>query len=199
MHLFCKLAASCLFVSALPAVNCAQANQAPTLEQNISLKLASSPRISPDARYIAYEIRETDWKENKFIRQLWLVNVATGKNFQLTRGKHDSGNAEWSPDGHWLAFVTERELSAVEPRAETEKKEESKDSKKEETGRRGQTCRSADLADLPGGRRSLATDRQKRTSRVFIGQKTGIRSCSRRTSRKPNRQRAEKRNTVNTM
>ncbi len=137
MHLFCKWAASFLLFSTLPVVNCAQVNQVPTLEQNISLKLASSPRISPDARYIAYEIRETDWKENKFARQLWLVEVATGKNFQLTRGKHDSGNAEWSPDGRWLAFVTERELNAVEPRAETEKKEEPKDSKKEETAGEG--------------------------------------------------------------
>ena len=101
--------------------------QPPTLQENISLKLASSPKISPDAHYIAYEIRETDWKENKFIRQLWLANVTTGKSFQLTRGKHDAGNAEWSPDGHWLAFVTEREQNAVEPQAATEKKEETKD------------------------------------------------------------------------
>ncbi len=134
MGLFCRSAVSFLLFTAVPAVICAQARQTPTLEQNISLKLAGSPKISPDAHYIVYEIRETDWKENKFIRQLWVVNLATGKSFQLTRGKHGSGNAEWSPDGHWLAFVTEREQNAVEPQAATDKKEEPKDSKKEEAG-----------------------------------------------------------------
>jgi dipeptidyl aminopeptidase/acylaminoacyl peptidase len=74
-----------------------------------------APLISPDARSVAYLQRETDWKENDFVSQLWLANVSTAKSVQLTRGKKSVGPVEWSPDGHWLAFIAEREVHAIEP------------------------------------------------------------------------------------
>lgn len=118
----------------LPNFAYAQATKhVPTLDESLSLKSINSPMISPDGRFVAYRMNETNWKDNEFISQIWLVNIATGANFQLTRGKHGPGAAEWSPDGHWLAFVAERESSAIEPLAE-EKKEEKKekDAKKED-------------------------------------------------------------------
>jgi dipeptidyl aminopeptidase/acylaminoacyl peptidase len=107
----------------------------PTLDESLSLKSINSPMISPDGHFVAYRMNETNWKDNDFISQIWLVNIATGANFQLTRGKHGPGAAEWSPDGKWLAFVAERETSAIEPLAEEkkeEKKAEEKDKKKED-------------------------------------------------------------------
>ena len=105
-----------LFLLGIPEILAAQEKRAPTLAEALSLKLINSPSISPDARYIAYRLRETNWKDNEFVSQLWLVNTATGASFQLTRGKKSAGAAEWSPDGHWLAFVTERESNAIEPK-----------------------------------------------------------------------------------
>jgi dipeptidyl aminopeptidase/acylaminoacyl peptidase len=125
-----------LFLLGIPEILAAQEKRAPTLAEALSLKLINSPRISPDAHYIAYRLRETNWKDNIFVSQLWLLNTATGASFQLTRGKKSAGAAEWSPDGHWLAFVTERESNAIEPKpAEkpvTGEKEESKEDKKED-------------------------------------------------------------------
>jgi dipeptidyl aminopeptidase/acylaminoacyl peptidase len=115
----------------LPSFAHAQAKHTPTIDESLSLKSVNSPMISPDGRFVAYRIGETNWKDNEFISQLWLVNLATGANFQLTRGKHGPGAAEWSPDGKWLAFVAERETSAVEPLAE-EKKEEKKEKKEKD-------------------------------------------------------------------
>jgi dipeptidyl aminopeptidase/acylaminoacyl peptidase len=105
----------------------AQGKHTPTIDESLSLKGIFSPMISPDGRFVAYRLGETNWKDNEFTSQLWLVN------FQLTRGKHAPGGAEWSPDGKWLAFVAERESSEIEPLAE-EKKEEKKDEKKDEGG-----------------------------------------------------------------
>ncbi len=104
-----------------------------SLEEGLGLKLMGGPRISPDGRYVAYDVRETNWKDNEFVRQLWLVNISSGKAIQLTRGKKSAGGAEWSPDGHWLAFMTERESSAVEPAPaeEKDKKKEEKEKGKE--------------------------------------------------------------------
>ncbi len=108
-----------------------QTKHTPALEETLSLRTIGSPRISPDGRFVAYSQRETNWKENEFVHQLWLINVSSGKGFQLTRGKKSAGRSEWSPDGRWLAFLTEREASAVEPLPPEEKKDEKKEEEKE--------------------------------------------------------------------
>ena len=131
----------------LPGFAVGQAKHTPTLEESLSLKSIGDPKISPDGRFVAYQLQETNWKDNEFVRQIWLVNVETGKSIPLTRGKKSAGGADWSPDGRWLAFVTEREPSAIEPIAPAgktkevteEKKEEKKDAtaedKKDESGK----------------------------------------------------------------
>ena len=118
-----KCATHSLVFLALPALLCGQIKHTPTLDEMLSLKTISSPKISPDGRFVTYRVRETNWKDDAYVSQLWLMNVGTGANFQLTQGKKSTGQEEWSPDGHWLAFVGERESSAIEPRA-SEKKEE---------------------------------------------------------------------------
>jgi dipeptidyl aminopeptidase/acylaminoacyl peptidase len=122
----------------------AQTKHTPSLEESLSLKTIAGARISPDGRFIAYRVRETDWKENSYVRQIWLANVATGASFQLTRGKKSSDAPEWSPDGRWLAFIGEREANAIVPAADAEKKaaekrdaekKDGKDDKKEGEGK----------------------------------------------------------------
>jgi dipeptidyl aminopeptidase/acylaminoacyl peptidase len=89
----------------------------PSLADSLSRASIRAPAIAPDGKSIAYLKRQTDWKENEFVWQLWLSEVASGRNIQLTRGRKSAGAAQWSPDGHWLAFVTERESTAIEPAA----------------------------------------------------------------------------------
>jgi dipeptidyl aminopeptidase/acylaminoacyl peptidase len=122
------LALLLFFGAVLPA----QTTHTPSLDESLQLKAVTGPRISPDGRFVAYRLRETDWKENAYVRQIWLINVATGRNFQLTRGKKSVDSLEWSPDGRWIAFVTEREPAAITPPEKDDKKEETKDAKKQE-------------------------------------------------------------------
>jgi dipeptidyl aminopeptidase/acylaminoacyl peptidase len=100
----------------------------PTIDELLSLKTAGRPRLSPDGRLVAYEVTETDWKENSYLTHIWLADAQSGKRFQLTRGKKSSDGGQWSPDGRWLAFFTERESGAVAPKADT--KDEKKESDK---------------------------------------------------------------------
>lgn len=102
-------------LAGFPLLGLAQGDHLATLAESLSRTSIRGPLISPDARFVAYLQRATDWQENEFVWQLWLSNVGTGKVVQLTRGKKSVGSAEWSPDGNWLAFVTEREVHSIEP------------------------------------------------------------------------------------
>jgi dipeptidyl aminopeptidase/acylaminoacyl peptidase len=83
--------------------------QTPTIEQSLSLRTVSSPRISPDGRFIAYQVSEANWEENEFVPQIWIASALTGEQYQLTRGKKPSTSVEWEPGGKRLAFLSDRD------------------------------------------------------------------------------------------
>src|SRR5258708_9075596 len=90
----------------LPA---ALAAQTPTIEQSLNFKTAASPRISPDGRYIAYVVSETNWEDNSFQTQIWMAMTATGERYQVTHAKKSSSDPRWSPDSKRLAFLSDRD------------------------------------------------------------------------------------------
>jgi dipeptidyl aminopeptidase/acylaminoacyl peptidase len=117
----CRSAWMACALSVLPLSGFGQGSHVATLAESLSRTSIRAPAISPDARSVAYLQRETNWKENEFVWQLWRVDVGSGKAVQLTRGKKSVASAAWSPDGRWLAFITEREANVIEPFAAVEK------------------------------------------------------------------------------
>jgi len=98
----------------------AAAQHVPTVDELLNVKGAATARISPDGKWVAYSVGETDFKQNAFVTQLWLANVQTGQSVQLTRGEKSAGNPQWSPDSAWLAFSSNRvgdknQLFAIRP------------------------------------------------------------------------------------
>ncbi len=80
----------------------------PSFEQVISLRGAGSPVISQDGKLIAYGVSTTDWNDNRVDTEIWLSRNGA-KPFQLTNtAKGSSTSPAFSPDGQWLAFLTDR-------------------------------------------------------------------------------------------
>src|SRR5438270_10646946 len=77
------------------------ARRTPTIDDLLTIKSAGGSQISPDGKWVAYTVTETDFKQDAFVTHLWLVSTATGQTFQLTRGDKSDGNPQWSPDGEW--------------------------------------------------------------------------------------------------
>jgi dipeptidyl aminopeptidase/acylaminoacyl peptidase len=75
----------------------------------ISLESVSAPAIAPDGRAIAYVVRSTDWKNNRFDNEIWLWREGSSA-MPLTRtARGGSTTPRWSPDGRWLGFLSDRD------------------------------------------------------------------------------------------
>ena len=106
------LVLTCALLSGVPSGAQAPASTSsttPTIDALISLKRAGSPVISPDAKWVAYTIRETNWDDNVYETEIWLADVQTGATRQLTNSRKSSNAPAWSPDGRKLAFGSDRE------------------------------------------------------------------------------------------
>src|SRR5271169_1648730 len=69
--------------------------------------------ISPDGNSVVIVVERPDWDQNIFRTDLWLYREdgKSGSLIQLTQSGHDTA-PKWSPDGKWIAFLSERKLSS---------------------------------------------------------------------------------------
>jgi dipeptidyl aminopeptidase/acylaminoacyl peptidase len=80
----------------------------PTIDQSLEMRSVGSPEISPDGKHVVYEETRTNWEANAFETDLWMADVATGARHRLTVAEKSSSGAAWSPDGLWIAFLSDR-------------------------------------------------------------------------------------------
>ncbi|MGH9769802.1 MAG: S9 family peptidase [Blastocatellia bacterium] len=105
--MFKRLSTLLLIIICLPLTTNAQ-RRTPAVDDLINVKSLGGAQISPDGKYVAYTVNETDWKQDAFVTHVWLANTATGKTLQLTRGEKSAGAPQWSSDSQWLAFTSNR-------------------------------------------------------------------------------------------
>ena len=93
-----------------PRAGSGAAPETPTIDELISLKRAGSATISPNAQWVAYTVRDTNWDENAYHTEIWLADAKSGELRQLTsHAKKSSTSPTWAPDSSTLAFATDRD------------------------------------------------------------------------------------------
>ena len=80
-----------------------------TIEDLYKIKFLSRPCISPDGQYIAFVVTTIDDKKHEYRSSIWMIATDGGEARRFTMGTSNTSSPTWSPDGRWLAFVSERE------------------------------------------------------------------------------------------
>ena len=82
-----------------------------TLDEFFNSVSFPAVKVSPDGNSVVIEVQRADWDQQIFRKELWLYRTADPGNLtQLTQSGHD-GSPQWSPDGQWIAFLSERKTA----------------------------------------------------------------------------------------
>jgi dipeptidyl aminopeptidase/acylaminoacyl peptidase len=79
------------------------------VEDMQKLSRVGNPKISPDGKWIAFTVTRSDIAKNRSVTNIWMVAAAGGEPQQLTFAEQGfNGNIRWSPDGHYVYFLSSR-------------------------------------------------------------------------------------------
>lgn len=79
------------------------------LQDLFRLRLAGDPQLSPDGRRVAFVLTRPDEETNDYRADLYLVAWEGGQPARFSHAQKASQHPRWSPDGRWLAFLSNRE------------------------------------------------------------------------------------------
>ncbi len=83
-----------------------------SIDEMLAMDRISDPQVSPDGKWVAYNLRTTDLAANKGRTDVWIATLDGSSSRQLTSNPASDGNARWMPDGKSLVFLSTRSGSS---------------------------------------------------------------------------------------
>ena len=74
----------------------------------LALKVVSDPNVSPDARSVAYVVEALNAEKDAYQTDVWLVPTMGGEARPLASSSASDEFPRWSPDGRFVAFLSDR-------------------------------------------------------------------------------------------
>jgi dipeptidyl aminopeptidase/acylaminoacyl peptidase len=90
------------------------ARQPFTADDLVRLRRVSDPQVSPDGRWVAFTLRETDLEANRGRTDLWMFELGAPRPVvrRLTQSPAGDSSPRWSPDSRNLFFLSTRSGSS---------------------------------------------------------------------------------------
>ncbi|MFL6257076.1 MAG: S9 family peptidase, partial [Pyrinomonadaceae bacterium] len=81
----------------------------------LKVQRVADPQLSPDGRWVAYQVTVPDVPANRNRTQIFVVAVAGGEPKQLTSGAASSTAPRWSPDGRRITYTSGGQVWTMNP------------------------------------------------------------------------------------
>ena len=79
-----------------------------TIDDYFELKNVGAPVISPDGKWVAYTVTETDYEDDNRETRIWMSPTDGGQALPMTAAGYSASSPKWSPDGNYLSFMASR-------------------------------------------------------------------------------------------
>ena len=99
---------ACALAAAVSPAPASQAAQSFTFEDALALERVSDPRLAPDGEWVAYVVQGLDFDDERSTSAIFLAPFAGGPATALTTREASNTHPRFSPDGRFLAFLSDR-------------------------------------------------------------------------------------------